>query len=181
MKNFVKKFRILALVIAIGCAQATNPSKAQGAIGIGLTASGAGSPAGVPLLIAGGVLSALGFAQGSEGMNGAIPFYMLVVGAILLDDNQMEMPYAPIMIEDAKKLGVSEVQFASYNDEIEKINLIREQIQAEMYAAVDRGEKVDFSVAHEKWQHYKKYISPSAYLVLEKISEQVIEQLKSQI
>jgi hypothetical protein len=174
MKNIVKTFRVVALIIAILGAQVAHPPRANAAAGIGLAVAGGG---GIALMVAGGVTVALGLGMSSESMNDAMGQILFFLGFLLLDKEDGEIIFGSISESDSQKLGVSQDQINSYNQELDKINLIREQIQSELYTAVQNGEKVDFSTAHEKWEQYKAHISPAAYAVLEKISANVVENL----
>jgi hypothetical protein len=179
MKILIRKFRLFAIIAGLSCTQVALSSKAHAFAGLGLAVAGG---SGVPLLVLGGVLFGGAALIGSAGSGGTAVDFVALLGLILLDSDVYEnLNFAEISTSQAQEMNVSAEEASSYNQELDKINLVREQIQSELYTAVQNGEKVDFSIAHEKWEQYKAHISPAAYAVLEKISSKVVENLKSNI
>jgi hypothetical protein len=183
MDNLNKKIRVFAFIAAMTFAQAGHPPKAHAVAGAGAVFSGVGSAVAVPLFAVGGVAFVSGLLVISGPHQGPVKdlagFILMIIGIALLDNNgNPDMTFSALSDSQAQKLGVSGDQANIYNRELEKINLIREQIQAELLTAVANGQNVDFSRSHKQWQLYKAHISPEAYFVVEKISQQVVQALE---
>jgi hypothetical protein len=170
------------IIALLSCAQGAFAPSAHAIASLGLALAGG---SGVPLLVLGGVFflggSTVVASNGSgHGSSADLGRLLIVLGVILLDsDAGVDLNFGEVSASEAQKMNVSAEQASHYNQELYRINLIREQIQGELISVFEKGEKVDFSTAHEKWEQYKRYISPEAYSVVEKISKNFVQNLKN--
>jgi len=177
--KFGKKFVVLALVVALGLV-VVQPRRSEAAVGA-IVALGGGAAS---LLVVGGVMTVGGFGflwaachgpqyeDCTDGLGG-LGMISILLGLLLLDEQNREIAFTALEAPQEQKLGVSVAQAQAYNSELPEINVIRETIQADVAARIDRGEEITNQQVKDQWQSYRELISSDAYFVLEKVSSQV--------
>lgn len=168
--------KLLALSLSVGVFFGSIQSKRSEAL-VGAVVAFANPAAGLSIAAVGGgslLLSSM-FSRLEAAPLGAVMAALLfgVVGGVLLDEEGMA-EFQPIKREEAEKLTISLDEMNAYNDELEEINLLHQNISLKVNQKLERHEKIEnvFEEAHIEWKSFEEmgYISHEAYEALKKIS-----------
>ena len=177
----VKFFKVLALSALIATASFQS-QKAQAVVGLVITNKAT--------KVTGGILGAVGglaMAAAYLGVDGSISAAflggvlavgggaVLATGIVVLDDNRGEISYTDLSSEDAKKLGISEEERLSYNDETDLLNVIQDDILGELASE----KNITIEQTTEMWKARLQEVSPSAQKVAAIISANILQQQAS--
>jgi hypothetical protein len=151
MKN--QTIAILSLVLTL---TSVSPSRSNAMIS--LTGGPSGDPK--PTAIAGGVLSGLGgMAIAAGALTGGVGLFfflagpavggiLAIAGIVILDENgARKLQYVPVTNEDGAKLGLSDQEISSFNQDVETINALQDQISRE----ADSIKNFDENMAGTMW------------------------------
>lgn len=186
LKNRIQKTKRFAAFFLAGLllTQAVAPPPSHAIIGLiarkkVVTILGGATLAGGGLITAGSLIYASSVSATSSGQAIAIvavAAYGILGGAIIggiglivLDDPRAvtDLSFEALNPEtDSARLGVTSSDVKAYNDEREELNAIRKQILAN---SPEAGLTVE--QARDEWNHYKVAVSPEAFKVAAKVSE----------
>lgn len=166
------KTALTALALSTSLAFTAAPPRDAHAI-VGAVTSLAGG-AGVPLLVAGAVATATGFAgvtycleTGCGPRVGIASAIMIFFGPILLDDGTVgDLEFVAVDQARAAQAGLTENERLAFNSELDEINAIKETITSDL----KRDEKPTAEKAHALWNEYGQSLSQDAFSGLGKIS-----------
>ena len=88
--------------------------------------------------------------------------YMMMFGIIALDENTGKISFNELTFEDKVKLGLSNDQFNSFNDEREEINSLIEEVAGRVNDNATLEEAVE--QARISWSKLKDGISEDAFI-----------------
>ena len=157
--------------------------------GVGGVLSIAGG-AGLPIMVVGGAVLTTGLGIGlipSEGC-GKESFFcfhtkdivaalMDFAGLVILDSNDHHgVAFSALSEKDANTLGVSDEQALAYNNELDELNAIRDEVTARLL----ESKKPTLEMSQAAWNELKTQVSPKAYTVVEKISQKMLSNLQTQ-
>jgi hypothetical protein len=166
------------------------PKNSEAALGVGLTASSAGTYAfgGIALMVGGGGLTALGITMLTSCKENTHPilclFYYLggayigVLGIVLLDEESHNIYYKNLNQLEAINLNISESERLSYNRELEEVNLFIEEISLDFKNVIIDEEnltKINKSIKR-KWSNVFKsgYLSQETVIAVKKIQAYLV-------
>jgi len=162
------KLLALSLCLTLGTVQKSNAAvSAVMAIG-GAPAAGAVAMTGLRFIGGGFVLSALAAIEscGGGACLGALA-YGGIIGLVLLDEGTDSFTFNELKESGAKKLKISEDEMEIYNSEIDEINLIFEEVTANL--------NIDSSIEESKqaWSEVKEFVSPESFKVMQVLASQI--------
>lgn len=106
-----------------------------------------------------------------ECFNGLLPFLLgavtVAVGVVILDGDQT-IEFNSLSTRDAALLGVSKRERLSFNEELDQVNMLLEEVSAEM--ADIKDPTAELSVA--AWHEVKDLVSPLTFSTMQKIASQ---------
>lgn len=102
---------------------------------------------------------------------------LLSIGLIILDDSQ-NFTFSQISRSDATSLKVSEFEMNQYNDKVEELNIISEEVTFELNEMENKGSKVNLEISRELWNKKLSFIDESVKTVVQKIANQFIENIE---
>lgn len=156
MKKLTSSF--LALVFAVSISYST-PSKAA----VGITTMNAAVILGGLAMTTTGTL----IATSSYGSPGIIGFLGAIVGLIVLDgEAEQAVEFSPLTNDQAKKLGVSASELASFNAEIDQVNILFDEVALELESVEDATAQD----AKNLWNQYEGLVSAETFSAMKKIS-----------
>lgn len=168
----MKSFRsVLFILIAICTLTASTPSKAA----IGLAT---GSPitiiAGV-VVAAGGAVTTLSAEKAPDLITGLLMYVggigAMIAGAIVLDGEEGQiLEFSAINSIEAKRLGLSVIEAASFNAEIDQVNALASFVDSEV-ALLSDAKAED---AAKVWNDVKNEVKPETFSALVKISKNIL-------
>jgi hypothetical protein len=176
MKLTVKKSISMTLMLAVLTSAVVLPAKrAEAIVGLatanpivailGLAAT-AGSAAGIVYADVGNPDLDTGLSVIFSSMAGGI------VGLTLLDDqDSQDVAFAPLSADSAKTIGLSDAELAAYNDQLDAINLIRENVASQ----VQNESKQDVVKASSLWTQYQDDLSPAAFAAVQKVAQAAVK------
>jgi hypothetical protein len=183
-----KLFTLFIAAIMAFTAMTAAPKRAEAALGI----LGLGTPAGIPLIIAGGAVSSVAIFVDWLGLsdcvfNGAcaddpnfLPYFLtalgLTLGGVLLLDEEsgQTLRFQAVTTAEANTLGLTSGEESAFNVEIDEVNAVSQSVGAELKAMKKPG------VADSKalWEKYRAELSPEAYSAVGKVSANMLRALK---
>jgi hypothetical protein len=184
MKHAVKKSISITLLLSVLASAAILPAKRAEAI-VGLaTANPVVAILGLAAIGGGGVtiavLDASDNSQSVSAVFGAAFSAVAagIVGITLLDDkNSQDVAFAPITsAEAATTIGLSNAELAAYNNEIDTINLIREDVASQ----VQNESQQDVTKASSLWTQYQNDLSPEAFAAVQKVAQAAVQSAAAQ-
>lgn len=98
---------------------------------------------------------------------------LALTGLFFLNDAG-SVQFSPLTTADAQKLGITSNELNTYNNELDQINAIAEEVKSEVALAQTQEEKVDTAAA--EWTELSEYISPESAKVLKLVSQKLTEQ-----
>lgn len=99
---------------------------------------------------------------------GLLGWVSAFLGLVVLDDEQT-VAYSPLHLDEAKKIGLSEVELANFNAEVDQVNALAAFVDSEL-ANMEKPTQRDSA---ELWLEVKDTLSPEAFSALIKITNQI--------
>ncbi|MEK6774867.1 MAG: hypothetical protein AABY64_13065 [Bdellovibrionota bacterium] len=144
-----------------------SPKKSEAAVGVILLPH----LIGVPFIVAGAFVTLASLAPVHQDHGTAwLTFWF---GIFLMDGEKgTDVVFTELKSDEARQLGLSDVELSSYNEELPEINAIREHIVGTLTTRVSLGQDVDQKLARNLWQANGTQLSPTAFSALKKVSGQ---------
>ena len=172
------------VAVALCTASVTStPRKAEAALGI----LGIGTPAGIPLVVAGGIatfgalwydlflLQWCGSRCGPKEI--LIGVGWTLAGMAVLDAQEGPvLKFAPVGDEEASTIGLSAEETRSFNQELEEINAVSESVAA----SLAKLEKPTLDDSRALWRTYGGSLSPAATHAANKVSTHWLNRLAAE-
>lgn len=186
-----RTFAVFSLVCILLSSQIAVPRNAHALVGGGMVLAGG---AGIPLVVAGGVVAGLGVSVGTlycydnhdNGLGRVIgcmfvglPAYAVAAIGLVLMDGESDLAFTELNVEQALALEVTPEQALAFNSELAEINSIRQTIQAEVRARADKGETPTSDEVSTLWREYRPMMSNDAFAALEKVSLRLGARLRA--
>jgi hypothetical protein len=104
---------------------------------------------------------------------------MIVFGAILLDDNSGELNYKILTKEQALEMSITLKELQSFNDEVDELNALKEEISLKIHNIKDPHQKIINNKIQKNWLDYSMegYISKDTYSALIKFQKFIASSL----
>jgi hypothetical protein len=177
----MKKTTVLALALAMLTASACS-RPAEAAIGIATI----GTPAGIPLVVAGGAVSAFGVldilfvASGcilgcGDPVRAWLQAIGITLGGLLLldEDPAASLRFQTMNADEGAKLGLTEGELDDYNSYLDEVNAVSQDVARELR----RSENPGFEQASAAWQKRRLLIpTEAAFSAVAKVSSQWLSQ-----
>jgi len=176
----------LLLVSSLILGSFAAPKRAEAAIGGIMSLAGG---AGVPVIIAGGVLTVAGVVGVGLGLDAFstcatfsctsddftfVSLAVTVIGLVVLDDSNGQhgpsFSFGPLTAQQAAHLNLTAAELNSYNAELDEINAISQQVVAEVSASGATNARAGIQASAASWNTYKDEISPETFSALTKVS-----------
>ena len=139
--------------------------------------------AGVPVMVVGGALGAVGvillecptsdwqgvFVDTLGGLG------LAFAGLVVLDEKDHQgVSFSALDEMSAVSLGVSRLEMQAYNNELDEVNAIRDEVTARL---LESG-KPTFEMSQAAWSELKAEVSPEAFGVVQKISGRMVHNIQ---
>jgi hypothetical protein len=93
------------------------------------------------------------------------------IGLIILDgESEGNIEFQPLMLSDARELGINSDDLEIYNENVEMLNSIKETI----YSELSYDENLDTA---QLWDEYAQVIDPAAMIVAKKVVNKFLSNL----
>jgi hypothetical protein len=179
MKTTLKKSVALPLLFAVLAATTVYPThRAEAMVGLAT-----GNPVIAVLGLASMAGGAGAFVYEATTSNDMISGYLdglalgalgTIVGLTLLSDSaSQDVAFAPITSpQAARSIGLTSAELAAYNDELDTINLIREDVASQ----IQGNSKQDVAKAASLWENYRDDLSPAAFSAMQKVAQSAVKK-----
>ncbi len=92
-----------------------------------------------------------------------------LIGLVILDEKSGELKFSQLSLEQAQKLGIDQDDAQIFNNEVEELNLLKDEIEAKITDNTLNEEVVDH------WREGLKYLSPETFSVAAKIIDSMVQ------
>lgn len=176
MTNSFKKWITIPLMVSALSAATLLPAKRAEAI-VGLaTANPAAALLGLALWGGGGGAALYGLMREDNTGDGLFygGFIGVIAGIVLLDGkNSQDIAFSPISSDEAKSIGLTDAELSAYNNELDKINLVRENVESQ----VSGNSNESVQDASKLWDKYRSDLSPEAFSAAQKVAKAAAQSM----
>jgi hypothetical protein len=174
-----KKKWISIPLMAVALAAVYPTQRAEAVVGL-LTLNPVAAVFGLALTGAGGVLTedgllrtaTLDFAGVPEEYTGLASIF---VGMVMLNaKDSQDIAFSKLSPAQAQAIGLSSAELSAYNNELDTINLIRENVETQVSSTSPQ----DIQKAASMWQQYQTDLSPEAYSAAQKVAQAAAKSMQ---
>jgi hypothetical protein len=173
-----KKKWISIPLMAVALATVYPTQRAEAVVGL-LTLNPIGALLGLGIGVAGSAVGTEGIARyGTFHPDGAaeiaVGMAAAFVGFVMLDgSNSQDIAFSKLTPAQAQPLGITSNELSAYNNELDTINLIRENVETQVPSTSPQ----DVQKAASLWQQYSSDLSPDAYSAAQKVAQAASKSL----
>ena len=96
----------------------------------------------------------------------------MALGLVILDEKEADVKFKPLSNDKANLLGLNEDELEVYNSEVDELNAVTEEIEAQV------SEKVSNEEIAQLWSEYGRSLSPETMNVAAKVILKTFEAKK---